>query len=539
MKTTILLTLLTLCSLAASGENNKFVASSPTMAAAAQRAPIMGWSSWNTYHVNISDSLIMRQADALLSTGLHDVGYNYVNIDDGFFGHRDSTGTMVPHEGRFPRGVKCVADYIHSRGLKAGIYSDAGANTCGSRFDNDVNGFEAGLYGHEAQDAQLYFRQWGFDFIKIDFCGGFYDLSLDERARYTAIRKAIDAAGRNDVSINICRWAFPGTWAADLAASWRISSDIRPKWSSVKNIIRLNLPLSAYCRGGHYNDMDMLEMGRGLSATEEETHFGMWCIMASPLLIGCDLTTIRPASLALLKNKELIALNQDALHLQAHPVQYDGRTWVLVKDIVERGGLTRAVALYNPTDTVAHCAVALQTLDLSGKTRLRDLVHQKDMPTAKDSIRADIAPHGVIILKATAQRRLERSVYEAEQGYMPLYNALGKDKRTVAYVEREGASQGMAVAYLGGQKDNVLRWDDVWSNNGGRYTVTITYMPAAHRGLRMSVNGVDTPISGLKTKGGWTTVSVPVTLRKGQNTISLGNPYAWAMDIDKIELKAQ
>ncbi len=148
-----------------------FVACMIMRAAADGSTPLMGWSSWNTYRVNISDSLIMRQADALVSTGLSRAGYRQVNVDDGFFGWRDSTGLMHPHPQRFPRGMRCVSDHIHSLGLKAGIYSDAGANTCGSRYDNDENGFGAGLYGHEEQDARLYFGEWDFDFIKIDYCG--------------------------------------------------------------------------------------------------------------------------------------------------------------------------------------------------------------------------------------------------------------------------------------------------------------------------------------------------------------------------------
>lgn len=293
----------------------------------------MGWSSWNTYRINISEYLIKQQAEAMVSLGLKDAGYRYINIDDGFFGYRDEKGILQTHPERFPNGVKCVADHIHRLGLKAGIYSDAGANTCGSLWDADPNGVGVGLYGHEKQDADLYFNQWGFDFIKIDYCGAGQQLDLDERERYTAISKAIGEVCSRDISVNICRWAFPGTWARSLARSWRISGDISPRWSSVKSIIRKNLYLSAYAGDGHYNDMDMLEIGRGLTQTEEEVHFGLWCLMSSPLLIGCDLTTISEASLKLLKNKELIAINQDQLGLQAYVVQHEGEGYVLVKDI--------------------------------------------------------------------------------------------------------------------------------------------------------------------------------------------------------------
>lgn len=269
----------------------------PALLSAQVTPPIMGWSSWNTFHVNISDSLIRTQADAMVRLGLKDLGYNHINIDDGFFGWRDSTGMMQPHPQRFPHGMKVVADYIHSLGLKAGIYSDAGANTCGSRYDNDENGFGAGMYGHELQDARLYFHDWGFDFIKIDYCGAGTWLDLEEKKRYKTICDAIKQEAGHPVSINICRWAFPGTWARQMATSWRICTDIRPRWDSILKIINKNLYLSGFAGDGHYNDMDMLEIGRGLKPNEEEVHVGMWCMMSSPMLIGCDLNSLNEQSL--------------------------------------------------------------------------------------------------------------------------------------------------------------------------------------------------------------------------------------------------
>lgn len=153
--------------------------------------PIMGWSSWNTYRVNINEDLIKKQADAMVSQGLKEVGYSFVNVDDGFFGYRDEKGVLHAHAERFPNGMKPIADYIHSLGLKAGLYSEAGANTCGSIWDADKNGIGVGLYGYERQDADLFFNQWGFDFIKIDYCGAGQQLELDEKERYTTIVNAI------------------------------------------------------------------------------------------------------------------------------------------------------------------------------------------------------------------------------------------------------------------------------------------------------------------------------------------------------------
>ena len=204
----------------------------------------MGWSSWNTYRIDISDSLILAQARALVASGLDRCGYTQVNIDDGFFGGRDFSGRLFCHPERFPRGMRPVVEAIHALGLRAGIYSDAGANTCGSIWDGDRRGVGVGLYGHEAQDADLYFNEWGFDFIKIDYCGAGQELALDERERYTAICRAIDSVARRPVAVNLCRWAFPGTWARQLAASWRISPDIAPSWESVRGIIARNLYLS-------------------------------------------------------------------------------------------------------------------------------------------------------------------------------------------------------------------------------------------------------------------------------------------------------
>lgn len=499
--------------------------------------PVMGWSSWNTYRINISDSLIRRQADELIATGLKDAGYEYINIDDGFFGYRDSTGLMHSHPQRFPHGMKVMADYIHSLGLKAGLYSDAGAVTCGSIWDDDPNGIGAGLYGHENQDAELYFSDWGFDFIKIDYCGAGQELDLDEKERYTAIRRAIDNCGADDIDINICRWAFPGTWAADLAASWRISGDISDSWTSVKHIIEKNLPLSAYCRNARFNDMDMLEIGRSLTESEERVHFGLWCMMASPLLIGCDLTDIRPNSLELLKNKDLIALNQDSLGLQAYPVRNYDDTWVLVKDLETLGGLVRAVALYNPTDTARRISVSFRDLDLDGLIELKNLFNGEKTVITDDSLIQNVPPHDVIIYRAEASRRLEPNRYEAEWAYLPMFNDLGKWKKEIRYIRKKDASSGFVVANAGGRKANSIIWDHVFSAEGGTYHMTIFYTPAKNRGIEITVNGIPQPVSyNLKTTGPDTTLTVPVMLSKGNNIVELTCSTMWMPDIDKIEI---
>lgn len=461
--------------------------------------PIMGWSSWNTYHVDISDSLIRSQADAMVSLGLKKAGYDHINIDDGFFGGRDaSTGNLLIHPVRFPNGLKPVADYIHSLGLKAGIYSDAGRNTCGNFYDSDTVAVGVGLYGHDRQDADFFFNHCGFDFIKIDFCGGVADknnegLDLDEKERYMAIRKAIDGTGRTDVRMNICRWDFPGTWADEVAHSWRISPDIAPDWASVKEIIDQNLYLSAYATNGCFNDMDMLEVGRGMSREEDKTHFGLWCIMASNLLIGCDLCAIGPETLALLTNKDLIALNQDSLCRQAYVARNDDGVYLLVKDLEKGHGTVRAIAVYNSTDEERDFTVDFNDVDLGGNIKVRDLFEQKDLGVYSCSYPVTLPPHATRIMRLEADRRLPRTRYEAETAYLSTYHELDDDNLlpSPAYIKGSRFSGGVAVGNLGLATENNLIWRDVHSDTSGQYELTIRPAGEIDAPFIVNINGRD------------------------------------------------
>ena len=396
----------------------------------------------------------------------------------------------------------------------------------------------SGLYGHEQQDMDLYLKEWNYDFIKIDYCGG-RELGLDEEKRYSTICQAIANTGRTDVSINICRWAFPGTWAKRLARSWRISPDIRPRWNSVKGIIEKNLYHSAYATDGHYNDMDMLEIGRGLKPNEEEVHFGMWCIMSSPLLIGCDMNTIPDFSLKLLKNKELIALNQDVLGLQAHVVQHENESYVLVKDIERKRGLTRAVALYNPSDQPCDFIVPFETLELGGNVKVRDLIKQKDLGKMKEEIRQTVQPHSVMICKMEAEKRLEPVSYEAEWAYLPCYDDLGKKSKPIVYVPASDCSGRMKISRLGGREENFAEWSEVYSEKGGNYEMTIFYSCDKNRKLEVSVNGTKTVLKDLNSNNEVKSVTIPVSLKQGYNTVRMGNDFGWAPDIDRFTVSRQ
>ena len=225
------------------------------------QTPIMGWSSWNTFRNNISEDIIKAQADAMATNGMKKAGYTYINIDDGFFGGRNNDGKLLTHPSRFPNGMKSLAEYIHHKGLKVGIYSDAGINTCASYWDKDSIGIGSGLYGHDKEDLDLMLKKWGYDFIKIDWCGGDW-LGLDEQTRYSELSNLIREINPS-VVYNICRWQFPGKWAIPLADSWRISGDINNTFESILKIIDLNADLWQYASPGHVNDMDMLQIRHG------------------------------------------------------------------------------------------------------------------------------------------------------------------------------------------------------------------------------------------------------------------------------------
>ena len=516
------------------------------LTATAQDGPTMGWSSWNTFGVNINETLIRLQANAMVSKGLKDVGYDHINIDDGFFGGRDKeTGQLLIHPTRFPNGLKPVADYIHSKGLKAGIYSDAGCNTCGNYYNGDVLSVDVGFYNYDQHDADFYFKECGFDFIKVDFCGGDAPqnskrLALDPQERYTAISQAIKNTGRDDVRLNVCRWNYPGTWVHDVAFSWRTTVDINDSWNSVKGILAENLYMSAYCYDGHFNDMDMLEVGRSLSVEEDKTHFGMWCIMCSPLLIGCNLTNINSTALNLLKNKDLIALNQDTLYQQAYVVALINGCHVLVKDLEKREGNKRAFAVYNPNDTQRRVTVKFADLCLGGTVRLRDAYEQKDMGEYADQLELTLPAHATRIFVAEADSRTERTRYEAETAYISDYQELKNNQaeRTGIYEAGTNFSSGYKAGWLGCSEQNDLVWRDVYSQQGGEYDLTIGYISGENRNITVSVNGTEVQTVNVNS-GGWGTVAGKkhkIRLQKGYNVIRLSNPSSWMPDIDYIDL---
>ena len=511
-----------------------------SIAAVAHEPPVMGWSSWNTYRVDINDSLIMRQADAMVALGLDSLGYRYINIDDGFFGGRDQTrGKLLFHPRRFPNGLKPVVDHIHALGLKAGIYSDAGENTCGNFWDNDTIAKGVGLYGHELADCELFFKDLGFDFIKVDFCGGdarqnFDSLSLEPAERYLSIWNSIRSTGRDDVRMNVCRWNFPGTWVCPFASSWRISQDISPSWESVRDIISQNLYLSAYASRGHYNDMDMLEVGRGLSEAEERTHFGMWCIMSSPLLIGCDLTALPESTLSLLRNKDLIALNQDSLGLQAYVVHRENGGYVLVKDIREIGGRSRAVAFYNPTDSLIKISLLFNEIELGGNIRAHNLFDGSRKVFSEGQMSVTLEPHATEIYSLTGESRLMRQKYEAETAFLSHYQELENPltAHTAFYDKDEQCSGGMKVTNAGNIEGNDVIFNQVSVDYPGKYKLTFICCAPEDSCIGLEVNGEKSGPRQILKSEGFIMEPFEVMLKNGNNTIRLYSDSAPLPEID-------
>ena len=540
----------------------RYLAFGREVATGDRMCPLMGWSSWNTFGVDISEEIILDVARALATNGLKAAGYRYVNIDDGFFAGHGADGRLRFHPTRFPNGMKSTVDGIHALGLKAGIYSDAGADTCGSMWagsgtgGKDTAGVGSGLYGHDAADCQLHFVELGFDFIKVDYCGG-KKLGLDERERYTEIGQAIRATGRTDVRYNLCRWAFPGTWAAEIADSWRTTADIRANWKSVRKLIGENLYLSAYASPGHYNDMDMLEVGQrtgevrsifgnhgdtGLSEDEEVTHFGMWCMMSSPLLVGCDVRTVPAFTMRLITNPYLLAMNQNrGLGVQGYVAQREGDdAYVLVKDADERFGRSRYVALYNVGETEHVFDLRADALDLGGKVRVFDLVDRSDCGEfeAQDSVR--VPPHASRFFRLDADVRLERVVYEAETAFLTDYQEL-KDpvKACTAHPAPFGyASGGMAVRMLGNRPSNDLVWKDVWIKESG--TRVLEFSCACDEDCQMivEVDGKEVARPVVQKCGNFSCrVSVPLSLTRGVHMVRLLNPTGRMPDVDLMRVR--
>ncbi|SNY70480.1 glycoside hydrolase family 27 protein [Paractinoplanes atraurantiacus] len=312
--------------------------------------PPMGWNNYNAYGLEVTETLIRETADRLVSMGLRDAGYVYVNIDDGWMAStRTTQGELRADPVRFPHGIKALADYVHAKGLKLGVYEDAGLKTCG--------GFPGSL-GHERADAAL-FAAWGVDYLKYDNCYAGIGCpqtgcasAAPAKDRYAAMSDALAAAGR-PIVLSLCSWGTEEVWrwARQYGNLWRTTGDIQPTYDSMLSIFKQTIGLGPYAGPNAWNDPDMLEVGNGMTATEDRTEVILWAMMAAPLIIGTDLTAVSPATLAVLKDPAVIAVDQDPIGRAATVVSSAGGHFVLTRPLAD--GRT-AVVLFNSTSAAAN-----------------------------------------------------------------------------------------------------------------------------------------------------------------------------------------
>jgi len=376
------------------------LASSAAHAAPADVAatPPMGWNSWNHFAAKIDDATVRAQADAMVKSGMRDAGYRYINIDDTWEGARDAGGVIHPNS-KFP-DMKALADYVHAKGLKLGIYSSPGPKTCA--------GFE-GSYGHEEQDAKTY-AAWGIDYLKYDLCGlapsmlaaGSLDKAQDiQLAAYRKMDAALKAT-RRPMVYSLCQYGFfqPWRWAPSVGGnSWRTTGDISDSFPRMLQIGLSQAGLSKFAGPGHWNDPDMLEVGNGgMSAIEYRTHMSLWALLAAPLLAGNDLSTMTPETLSILTNREVIAIDQDAAGAQGDRVKAEGGLEIWAKPLA---GGAKAVGLFNLSDQPAYLEVKFSELGFAGPVKARDLWAGKDLG-AMAEYKVAVPAHGVVMLRVGA-----------------------------------------------------------------------------------------------------------------------------------------
>ncbi len=359
------------------------------------KTPPMGWNSWNKFGCDVSEKLIREVADAMVTSGMKDAGYQYVVIDDCWQVDRDAQGNIIPDPKRFPSGMKALADYIHSKGLKFGLYSDAGTLTCQKR---------PGSRGYEFQDARQY-AAWGVDYLKYDWCS---HGTQNSEASYSIMRDALSKAGR-PIVFSICEWGStkPWLWARDVGNLWRSTGDIQDCWDCRKDwggmgfihILDLQDGLESYAGPGHWNDPDMLEVGNGgMSISEYRAHFSLWCVLAAPLIAGNDIRSMTPEVAAILTNKEVIDVDQDSLGMQGRRVKRDGDFDVWAKQLADG---SRAVALLNRGRAESQMSVSWGEIGYPGhlSASVRDLWQKKDLGKREGSFSANVPAHGVVMVR--------------------------------------------------------------------------------------------------------------------------------------------
>lgn len=371
--------------------------------------PPMGWNSWNTFGTRISEELVKKTADQMVSSGMRDAGYVYLVLDDGWMMHkRDSiTGDLVADPVKFPSGMKAVADYVHSKGLKFGLYNCGGTMTCAKY---------PGSHGYEEQDARLY-ASWNIDYLKYDWC---YSEGFDAKASYTKMSQALKDAG-HPIIFSLCEWGTtkPWTWAREVGHLWRTSGDIGNVFDGIKQydtwhslgvmrIVDINADLYPYSGPGFWNDPDMMEVGNGQTETQDRTHFSIWCMMAAPLIAGNDLTKMSDTTIRILTNKDAVAINQDKLGHQGFRYSNKDSLQVWFRPLADGDWAVCFVNRSNRVQTVQFdwkkekvvYPVNQRALNAGKqKYRLFDVWEKKDRGTTARVFTQQLAPHASVMMR--------------------------------------------------------------------------------------------------------------------------------------------
>jgi alpha-galactosidase len=547
--------------------------------------PPMGFNDWNAFGCNVSEQLIEATALAMHTNGMQAAGYQYVNIDDCWLEKsRSADGHLVPDPVKFPDGIKGTADYVHSLGLKLGIYEDAGTKTCAGY---------PGSYGHETTDAQD-FADWGVDYLKYDNCNtvaGTADTQQEFIDRYSRMRDALKATGR-DIVYSLCEWGVqdPWEWAASVGHLWRTTGDISDNYTSMESRFELNAPLAAAAGPGHWNDPDMLEVGNGgMTATEYRSHFSLWAIMAAPLLAGTDLRNPSQATLDILENKDVIAVDQDPLGKQAAVVSSAGGHWVLAKPLAN-GDV--AVALFNATSSPAPISTSASAVGApSGSGYALHDLWSKSTTGSTGTIAANVPAHGTVMYRVAADPNwasyppatlFSATVHAPAAGASGDYVIPGKPFTVTGSVSNYGGvssagaslqltgpstydgvayeaeaagstlngaakrsgcggcSGSQKVGFIGNGAANWVRLNGIAAPAAGTYDVTIYAAVSGNRSLWLSVNGgpgLQIPFTGTSfTSPVPVTVHVPLTA--GANTLRFYNDTAYGPDLDRVVLGA-
>jgi alpha-galactosidase len=494
------------------------------------RTPPMGWNSWNKFGCNVTDSLARGIADAMVSSGMAAAGYQFVNLDDCWQGSGRTNG-HVQLDSDFPN-MKALADYIHSKGLKMGVYSDRGTATCAGR---------VGSHTYETTDANDY-AAWGVDYLKYDNCNADSDIQAD----YQRMGNALLASGRSIV-YSLCAWQYY-SWEPAMGNLWRTTGDISDNWSSMIGKYDANVGLYANAKPGAWNDPDMLEIGNGgMTDTEYRTHMSLWAIMAAPLIAGNDIRSMTQATKDILTAPEIIAVDQDSLGKQGVKVRDDGNSEVISKEM--SGTNVRAVALLNRGSSAANITVNWSEIGLpSGNAAVRDLWARVDRGTFNNSYTVSVPSHGTALLKIVSGGTNPTNTPTPTTGPTPTptptptpggggsYEAEAGTRAGAAVLQTCSAcSGGRKVGYIGNGSANYVTLTVNVSASGSR-TMTIWYTLSGSRSFYVSVNGgagVQKSLSG----SSWSTpvsATMNVTLNAGNNTIKFYNNSAYAPDLDRI-----